>query len=108
VHFDCEEQVQALPMAKRRQTPPARPTIRDVAAQAGASVSSVSRVLNGEPHTSPEWHARIMRAVTRLRFEPHSAAQALRSRASKTIGCMVSDLSNPLYSEMINGAEEEF
>ncbi len=100
--------MQALPMAKRRQTPPARPTIRDVAAQAGASVSSVSRVLNGEPHTSPELHARIMRAVTRLRFEPHSAAQALRSRASKTIGCMVSDLSNPLYSEMINGAEEEF
>ena len=49
-----------------------------------------------------------MRAVNRLRFEPHSAAQALRSRASKTIGCMVSDLSNPLYSEMINGAEEEF
>ena len=64
--------------------------------------------MNGEPHISPELHARIMRAVNRLRFEPHSAAQALRSRESKTIGCMVSDLSNPLYSEMINGAEEEF
>src|SRR4249919_3445573 len=36
------------------------------------------------------------------------AAQAVRSRESKTIGCMVADLSNPLYSEMINGAEEEF
>src|SRR6476620_4271342 len=83
---------------------PARATIRDVAAQAGVSVSSVSRVMNGEPHISPELHARIMRAVNRLRFEPHSAAQALRSRESKTIGCMVSDLSNPLYSEMINGA----
>ena len=91
-----------------RQAQPARATIRDVAAQAGVSVSSVSRVMNGEPHTSPELHARIMRAVNRLRFEPHSAAQALRSRESKTIGCMVSDLSNPLYSEMINGAEEEF
>jgi LacI family transcriptional regulator len=87
-----------------RQAQPARATIRDVAAQAGVSVSSVSRVMNGEPHISPELHARIMRAVNRLRFEPHSAAQALRSRASKTIGCMVSDLSNPLYSEMINGA----
>src|SRR4029079_18444539 len=40
-------------------------------------------------------------------FEPHSAAQALRSRESKTIGCMVSDLSNPLYCEMINGAKQE-
>jgi LacI family transcriptional regulator len=91
-----------------RQAQPARATIRDVAAQAGVSVSSVSRVMNGEPHISPELHARIMRAVNRLRFEPHSAAQALRSRESKTIGCMVADLSNPLYSEMINGAEEEF
>src|SRR6187455_2273520 len=96
------------PSMSLRQAQPARATIRDVAAQAGVSVSSVSRVMNGEPHISPELHARIMRAVNRLRFEPHSAAQALRSRASKTIGCMVSDLSNPLYSEMINGAEEEF
>jgi LacI family transcriptional regulator len=71
------------------------------------SVSSVSRVLNGGPYTSPELHARIMRAVNRLGFEPHSAAQALRSRATNTIGCMVSDLSNPLYSELVNGAEEE-
>jgi len=91
-----------------RQAQPVRPTIRDVAAHAGVSVSSVSRVLNGEPHTSPELHARIMRSVDRLRFEPSSAAQALRSRESKTIGCMVSDLLNPLYSEMISGAEEEF
>ena len=44
----------------------ARPTIRDVAAQAGVSVSSVSRVMNGGRYTSPELHARIMRAVNRL------------------------------------------
>ena len=62
-------------------------------------------VTKREPHISPELHARIMRAVNRLRFEPHSAAQALRSRESKTIGCMAG---LPLYSEMINGAEEEF
>ena len=87
--------------------PNARPTIRDVAAQAGASVSSVSRVLNGGPYTSPELHARVMRVVNRLGFEPHPAAQALRSRATNTIGCMVPDLSNPLYSEMVHAAEEE-
>jgi LacI family transcriptional regulator len=94
-------------MARTTQAAAARPTIRDVAAQAGVSVASVSRVLNGGPHTSPELHARIMRAVNRLGFEPHSAAQALRSRATNTIGCMVSDISNPLYSELVNGAEDE-
>src|SRR5439155_511967 len=104
----ARSQTWTCPAMSLRQPQPARATIRDVAAQAGVSVSSVSRVMNGEPHISPELHARIMRAVNRLRFEPHSAAQALRSRESKTIGCMVSDLSNPLYSEMINGAEEEF
>ena len=95
-------------MARVQSNSAARPTIRDVAAQAGVSVSSVSRVLNGGPYTSPELHARIMRVVNRLGFEPHSAAQALRSRASNTIGCMVPDLSNPLYSDMVNAAEEEF
>jgi LacI family transcriptional regulator len=94
-------------MARAPQSASTRPTIRDVAAQAGASVASVSRVLNGGPHTSAELHARIMRAVHRLGFEPHSAAQALRSRATNTIGCMVSDISNPLYSELVNGAEDE-
>ena len=83
-----------------RQARPARPTIRDVTAQAGASVSSVSRVLNGEPHTSPELHARIMRAVNRLRFEPHSAAQALRSRV------VVITSSSPLWSRVRPASEQ--
>jgi LacI family transcriptional regulator len=48
-----------------------------------------------------------MRAVDMLGFEPDSAAQAMRSRATNTIGCMVSDISNPLYAEIINGADQE-
>ena len=63
-------------MSKARRT---RPTIRDVAAEAGVSVSSVSRTLNGGIYTSAELHARIMRAVKRLGFEPDQAAQVLRS-----------------------------
>ena len=92
-------------MSKARRT---RPTIRDVAAEAGVSVSSVSRTLNGGIYTSAELHARIMRAVKRLGFEPDQAAQVLRSRASNTIGCMVADFSNPHYTGMVSAAEEEF
>jgi LacI family transcriptional regulator len=95
-------------MARARSRLITRPTIRDVAAQAGVSVSSVSRALNGAPYIRPELHARIMRAVDRLGFEPQSAAQALRSRATNTIGCMVADISNPLYTDMITAAEDEF
>lgn len=86
----------------------ARPTIKDVAAEAGVSVSSVSRVLNGGPYTSKSLHQRIMKAVQELGFEPDYAAQAMRSRATNTVGCMVSDISNPLYGDIVNGAEEEF
>ncbi|GIQ73969.1 LacI family DNA-binding transcriptional regulator [Bradyrhizobium sp. RD5-C2] len=92
-------------MTRTRRT---RPTIRDVAAEAGVSVSSVSRALNGGIYTSAELHARIMRAVKRLGFEPDQAAQALRSGASNTIGCMVADFSNPHYTGMVSAAEEEF
>lgn len=49
-----------------------------------------------------------MRAVKHLGFEPQSAAQALRARASHTIGCMVADFSNPHYTDMVSAAEEEF
>ncbi len=85
-----------------------RATIKDVAAEAGVSVSSVSRVLNGGHYTSERLHQRIMQAVQTLGFEPDYAAQAMRSRATNTVGCMVSDISNPLYGDIVNGAEEEF
>jgi Periplasmic binding protein-like domain len=48
-----------------------------------------------------------LREVDSLSFEPHSAAQALCSRATNTTGCVESDISNPRYSDMVNAAEEE-
>lgn len=94
-------------MAKVEQRQGRRPTIRDVAERANVSISSVSRVLNGGLYTSPELRARIVRAVEHFGFEPHSAAQSLRSQASHMVGCMMSDISLPIYGEMVNAAQEE-
>lgn len=79
--------------------------IRDVAKLAGVSPSSVSRALNRERYASEELRARVADAVATLGYEPNSVAQSLRIQSSRTIGCMVSDVANPMYAEIIGAAE---
>jgi LacI family transcriptional regulator len=88
------------------KTPTRRITIRDVAAAAGASVGSVSRVLNGGPNASKDLNDRVMRAVAKLGYEPDSVAQSMRLKSTQTIACMVPDVANPIYAEYINALEE--
>lgn len=83
-----------------------RPTIRDVAKAAGTSVGSVSRVLNGGPYASSDLHNKVMRAVSKLGYEPDVVAQSMRLKSTKTIACMLADIANPLYAEIVNAAEE--
>lgn len=79
--------------------------IRDVAQLAGVSVSSVSRALNRDRYASEEIRAKVADAVAKLGYEPNSVAQSLRSQTSRTIACMVSDVANPMYAEIIGAAE---
>lgn len=79
--------------------------IRDVAKLAGVSQSSVSRALNPDRYASEELRARVDAAVKQLGYEPNSLAQNLRTQSSLTIGCMVSDVANPMYAEIIGAAE---
>lgn len=72
---------------------------------AGVSQSSVSRALNPDRYASEELRARVDAAVKQLGYEPNSLAQNLRTQSSMTIGCMVSDVANPMYAEIIGAAE---
>jgi LacI family transcriptional regulator len=83
-------------------------SIRDVAALAGVSVGSASRVINGAANVTPEVRAKVDRAIAALKYRPNHAAQSLRSRTSKTIGCMFSDVTNPLYARAFRALEECF
>jgi len=87
---------------------PKQISIRDVAALAGTSVGSASRVINGAANVTPEVRAKVERAIAVLRYRPNHAAQALRSRSSKTIGCMFSDVTNPLYARAFRALETRF
>jgi len=79
--------------------------MREVADSAGVAMSSVSRVLSGHPDVSPAMAERVMKAVAELDYEPDMLAQSLRRQATLTIGFVVGDISNPLFSEIVTGVE---
>ena len=64
-------------------------TIHDVAAAAGLSRGTVSRVLNDEPYVSPEARAAVEQAIRRVGYSPNAAARNLQTRRSKAIALIV-------------------
>ncbi|SFT51280.1 LacI family DNA-binding transcriptional regulator [Arthrobacter sp. ov118] len=77
------------------------PTIRDVAAAAGVSVSVVSRVLN--PDSGPVASAKrqeVLRVIDELGYRPRAAARELSAGHALTIGLVVTDLSNPFFARL--------
>ncbi|WP_285136416.1 LacI family DNA-binding transcriptional regulator [Microbacterium sp. lyk4-40-TSB-66] len=74
-----------------------RPTMIDVAADAGVSLKTVSRVINGEPNVDPGMAERVAAAVQRLGYHRNALAASLRSGSRDTIGFIAADLSNTFY-----------
>lgn len=85
---------------------PQRIGIRDVAARAGVSVGSASRVVNGAANVAPELRERVRAAIAELGYRPNHAARSLRLQASRTIGCMLTDVTNPLYGKLFHALED--
>lgn len=80
--------------------------IRDVAARAGVSVASVSRVLAGHPGVHEDIRRRVLDAVKALDYRPDLAARRLRSRRTDTIGLVVADIRNPFFTEVSRAVED--
>lgn len=83
-----------------------RPTVHDVAREAGVTIGSVSKALNGGKHVSAALRARVLTAVEQLGYQPHASARSLRMGSSRTIGCMVSTTSNPYYALLVDVIEK--
>ena len=76
------------------------PTIRDVAAAAGVSVSVVSRVLNPDSGpVAPAKRQEVLRVIEELGYRPNMLARSLRRRETRTIGLIVPDNANPFFAE---------
>jgi LacI family transcriptional regulator len=84
-----------------------RATIKDVAALAGVSLKSVSRVINHEPGVSPELAARVERAVAQLDYRHNMAASNLRrGLRTSSIGVLLHDLSNEFSATLLRAVED--
>jgi LacI family transcriptional regulator len=79
--------------------------MREVAERAGVAMSSVSRTLSGHPDVSERMRSRVLAAVDELGYKPDLLAQGLRSRASLSVGFVAGDISNPLFAQIVRGAE---
>jgi len=82
--------------------------MRDVAALAGVSLKTVSRVINDEPAVSAEVRTRVQRAIVQLDFRPNLTASNLRRAGGKTatLGLVVEDLANPFSAALIRAVED--
>ena len=82
-----------------------RVTHRDVAALAGVSGMTVSRVINGARSVAPETRERVQAAMDELGYVPNAFARGLTSQRSHAIGVVVPDMANPFFTLIIRGAE---
>jgi DNA-binding LacI/PurR family transcriptional regulator len=82
-----------------------RPTIKDVAREAGVSTVTVSRVANDPALVRPVTRERVEAAMRRLGYAPNAAAQSMRTNVSRTIGFLVPDLTNYPNAAVAKAAE---
>jgi LacI family transcriptional regulator len=81
-------------------------TIRDVAAHAGVSIATVSRVMRGTAPVTPETRRRVLATVNELRFTPSSLGRSLAEGRHAANGIVFPDLAGPYFAEVILGYEE--
>ncbi|MCP1308082.1 LacI family DNA-binding transcriptional regulator [Paenibacillus tyrfis] len=79
--------------------------IVDVAAKAGVSPATVSRVLNESSSVTSKTKAKVMKAIEELGYHPNAVAKNLRSQKSMTIGVIVPDINASYFAEIIKGIE---
>lgn len=83
-------------------------TLEDVARDAGVSLATASRVLNGSVRKVAEsYRERVMVSATKLGYSPNLSAQAVALGASKTVALIVSDIADPYFSSIAAGVIRE-
>jgi len=81
-------------------------TIRDVAAEAGVSIASVSKMLNDPNYGSPETRARVMAAVKKLGYHRNNIARSMVKGKTGMIALVIPDVRNPFFTAVARGVED--
>jgi LacI family transcriptional regulator len=82
-------------------------SIKDVAAQAGVSIGTVSNVLNKPEIVAQPTRDRVQAAIHALGYIRNESARQLRAGRSRTIGLVVLDVGNPFFTDVARGVEQE-
>lgn len=81
-------------------------TIKDVAKRAGVSVGTVSNVLSGAAPVRAELRERVYSTMRELDYHPNYVARSLKANSTKTLGMIISDITNPFFPQLVRGAED--
>lgn len=81
--------------------------LRDAARRTGVSVGSVSAVINGRKTASYCLRQRVINAIAELDYSVDGVARSLRLGRTRTIGLLVSDITNPHFSGLARAIERE-
>jgi LacI family transcriptional regulator len=87
-------------------TPVRRPTLADLAREAGTSPSTASRALSGRGYVSSDVRTKLLEVADRIGYVPNLSARTLKQRTSRVVGVVVSDLSNQFYAQLAAGIEQ--
>lgn len=90
-----------MPFSKRTLT------ISDVARQAGVSIATVSRVLNGKTPVAPDTAERVRAVIDELAFVPRAAARGLASHRTHTLGLILPEIGREFFLPLLRGIEAE-
>src|ERR1700726_2702837 len=81
-------------------------SIYDVARESGASVFTVSAVVNKKSHVGEKLRKRVEAAIRKLNYRPNLIARSLANQRTHTIGMIVPDIANPFFPMVVRGAED--
>lgn len=81
--------------------------IADIARESGFSINTVSRALNNMPGVNAQTRAHLLAVAERLHYTPSRVARSLLShKATRTLGLVVTDCTNPFYAGLIRAVED--
>lgn len=84
-----------------------RPTIFDLAKEAGVSRGTISRAFNNQPGISPQTRERVLRAARKIGYQPHGGARMMKLRRKGRWGVLLPHFSNPYYAELAEALSRE-
>jgi len=81
--------------------------LKDIAAQAGVSVMTVSKVMRDAPDISAATKLRVRALAEQMGYTPDSVAQGLRNKTTKLFGLVISAVTNPVFARVVMAIEEQ-